>query len=349
MAKIVLTGGGTAGHCIPNLTLIPHLKKHFNEIHYIGSVNGMEKSLVKNYKIPYHAVSCEKLRRSLTVKNFSIPIKLIKGVTEAGKILDEIKPDVIFSKGGYVSVPAVIAGKKRKIPIVLHESDLTMGLANKLCAKFSNLVLTSFPETAKSVKNGVYVGSPIRKIKKTKTDISKFGFNLKKPVLLVFGGSQGAYVINETLRNALPDLLEKFNVFHICGKGNINKKIEKNGYYQVEFVNNMDEILNLSDVCVTRAGANSLFELTSIKKPCLVIPLPKGNSRGDQVLNAEYFEKKGQILVLPQSSLTEDSLKFYVNALYGNKDFIKSKMQDDYVSDKSEKIAEILSGYIKNK
>lgn len=349
MAKIVLTGGGTAGHCIPNLTLIPFLKKYFNEIVYVGSHDGMEKDLVKKHKIPYHSVTCEKFRRSFSVKNFTIPLKVIKGIDEAGKILDKIKPDVIFSKGGFVSVPIVIAGKKRKIPIVLHESDLSMGLANKICSRFSSIVLTSFPETAKTVKNGIFVGSPIRKIKKSKPNLADFNFNPNKPVILVFGGSQGAYAINQTLRKSLDRLLKKYNVFHVCGKGNINLELKQNGYYQAEFVNKMDEIINIADVCVTRAGANSLFELISVKKPCLVIPLPKGNSRGDQILNAEYFEKKGLISVLQQSSLTENSLEFHINALYNNASFIKNMQNEEFVTDKSEKIAEILAGYIKNK
>lgn len=349
MTKIVLTGGGTAGHCIPNVTLLPYLKKYFEEIHYIGSKSGMEKEIIKNTKIPYHSVTCEKFRRNFSINNFTIPTKLCKGIIEAGKILDKIKPDIIFSKGGFVSVPTVIAAKKRKIPIVLHESDLSVGLANRICSKFANITLTSFPETAKTLKNGVYVGSPIRKIKKTKFDLSSYGFNQKKPVLLVFGGSLGSYYINETVITALDDLLKTFNVLHIVGKGNINKNIEKQNYYQIEFVYKMDEIISMADVCVTRAGANTLFELSSVKKPCLVIPLPKGTSRGDQILNAEYFEKKGLITVINQNSLTPKSLVYQANALFNNKDYIKNMIIDDFVCDKSQKIADILFEHVQKK
>ena len=348
MSTIVLTGGGTAGHCTPNLALIPYLKNNFDNIIYIGSSTGIEKSLVSKSNIPYYEVPCVKLKRSLSLSNLLIPFKLIKGVKESEKILRKINPKIIFSKGGFVSVPVVLAGKKLGIPIISHESDLTIGLSNKLTSKYCRKVLTSFPETAKKLKNGEYVGPPIRSelINAPKKEIALkyFNFPQNKPVILVFGGSQGAKAINTTLYNCLNKLLEKYNIIHICGKGNLNN-VNKSGYYQREYMNNIEYAFSACDLCVSRAGSNAIFELLALKVPTLLIPLPKTQSRGDQIVNAEYFTKKGLTHILYQEKLTENSLIKSINKLYSEKDLIKANIEKTPVRDSNRLISNIICNY----
>lgn len=346
MSAIILTGGGTAGHCTPNLALIPYLKNDFDKIYYIGSENGIEKELVTREKIPYYSVPTAKLSRSFTLKNFAIPFTVSLGVRHAGKILDELKPDVVFSKGGYVAVPVVIAAAKRKIPVVSHESDYSMGLANKLTAKYCKKVLTAFPDTAKTIKNGEYVGAPLRQsLFNATASPSFFGFNDDKPVLLATGGSLGAQAINSAVLSALDELLPRYNVIHVCGKGNLPDKKPQNGYYVTEFLPQIEKAFACASVCVTRAGANSLFEIMSLKIPCVLIPLPKGASRGDQILNAEYFQKYGLAYVLPQHALTADSLAFAVNSVYSNRFNFKRNFDKRPVVDAGRYVSRVIADY----
>ncbi len=348
MATLIFTGGGTAGHCAPCLALLPYLKNEFDKIYYIGSENGIERGMAERAGIPYYGVPCAKLVRSFAPKNLAIPFRVLSGVKRAGKILDEISPDVVFSKGGYVSLPVVMAAKKRGIPVVAHESDYTAGLANKLVAKYCRRVLTAFPETAATVKNGEYAGAPLRRELFTadKTAAMKrFGFTDGKPVLLVMGGSQGARAINAALRAALPDLLPRFNVIHLCGKNNLSGTSERKGYFEAEFLNRAEDAFVCADACVSRAGANSVFELLALNIPCVFVPLPKGNSRGDQVLNAEYFQKLGLCAVLSQSVLTKESLLFSIDSVYADRKNIARRLSNYPVKDASRKIAAIIGEY----
>ncbi len=350
MSKIILTGGGTAGHCIPNVAIIPQLKSHFKDIVYVGSKYGIEKNIIEKEDIPFYEITCAKLDRSNLLKNISTPIKVLQGINQAGKIIDKIMPDVIFSKGGYVSVPLVIAAAKRKIPIVLHESDYTVGLANKICLKFSNKILTSFPETAKGLKNSEYVGSPVRKSLfnfNREVSLKYFGFDGKKPIILVTGGSQGARAVNSVFRAALPNLLPRYDIIHICGKGNLEKENTPQGYYQVEYLEKMEHALNLASVCISRAGANTLFELMALKVPSILIPLPKTVSRGDQILNAEYFQKLGLTYVLNQNVLTKDSITYAINSVYSNRLNIIRNISKQNFLDSNEKIVKIICDSIK--
>ncbi len=348
MATLILTGGGSAGHVTPHLAILPHLKNDFNNIYYFGSENGIEKDIIKN-NLPYYSIPCAKLNRKFNLKNFSIPFKLISGYRKAGKLLDEIKPDVIFSKGGYVSIPTILAAKKRKIPIIAHESDYSMGLANKLTAKYCKKVLTSFTDTAKTLKNAEYVGPPIRKslfeIKKA-TAINFFNFNGNKPILLVMGGSQGAKAINDALRKSLDEILPKYDVIHLCGKGNFSNSHVQNGYYQAEYLNNVEFAFSACSICVSRAGSNSVFELLALKIPTVLIPLPKGNSRGDQILNAEYFQKLGLAHVLPQHALTPKSLTLAINSAYSNRHNLKRNFDNFPIIDSSRLISRIIADAI---
>lgn len=350
MATIILTGGGSAGHCIPHLAILPYLKNNFDKIYYVGSENGIEKEIINRTDIPYYSVSCQKLNRKFSLKNFLIPFNVYKGIRQAGKIIDELKPDVIFSKGGYVSVPLVLAAKKRKIPILSHESDYTPGLANKITSKYCKKVFTSFPETAKQIKNGLYVGAPIRSGLNApkKKALEMFGFSGTKPVLLITGGSQGAKVINKVVRQSLDELLKKYDVIHICGKNNLDESIVKKGYYQTEYMHKIENAFSIASVCISRAGSNALFELLSLKIPCVLIPLPKGTSRGDQVLNAEYFQKQGLVSVLPQNALTKDSLIFNVNAVYNNKNNLIKNFGKYPVVDKSRQISRLIADQVKH-
>lgn len=344
MSTIVLTGGGTAGHCAPNLALIPYLKKDFDTVCYIGSKTGIEKKLIENERLPYYAVSTVKFKRNFSLSNLKIPFILAKGVSDAGKYLDKIKPDVIFSKGGYVALPVVFAARKRKIPVVSHESDFSLGLANRLAARFSEIIITAFPETAKKIKRGVYLGNPLRKSlfgADKKTALSYYGLSGEKPVLLLTGGSQGSKYLNKILRSSLPDLLPKFEVLHVCGKGNVDKKIAVKGYVQTEFTE-MDKAYAAADICVSRAGSNTLFELLALKIPTLLIPLPKGTSRGDQIVNAKYFQKKGLVSVIFQDALTEESLIYGVNSLYLNRRIIKNNLERYGIKDQSRAISKII-------
>ena len=348
MATIILTGGGTAGHCTPNLALYPYLKNDFENIVYVGSENGIERNIIENTEIPYYSIPCAKLNRVNKSKNFIMPFKVLLGVVKAGKILEKVKPDVVFSKGGYVSVPTVIAASIRKIPVITHESDYTVGLANKISSIYSKKVLTAFPETAKHVKNGEYVGSPIRKsiFKASKEEALKsFGFNGKKPILLVTGGSQGAQIINKTLRKALPELLPKFDVIHVCGKNNVAQELSQKGYFQTEYINKIENAFAVCSVCVSRSGANTLFEVMSLKIPTVLIPLPQTASRGDQILNANYFQKKGLAHVLPQENLTPESLVLSVTSAYANRFNLLRNFESNPIKDASRQISRIIADY----
>lgn len=351
MATIILTGGGTAGHCTPNIALIPYLKKKFDKIYYFGSENGIEKTLIKKQGIEYFSIPAIGLKRKFTLNNFKIPFVLLNGIKTAKTLIKKLQPDVIFSKGGYVALPTVIAGHKQNVPVIAHESDLSIGLTNKISAKYCNKVLTSFPETAQQVKNGKYIGSPIRKdlFSVSKNDGLKF-FNLsgKKPVLLVFGGSLGATSINSLLVKSLSLILPKYDVIHVVGKNRINNSLIKDGYYQFEYIDKMAYAYAASSVCITRAGANTVFELLSLNKPSVLIPLSKDASRGDQLENAEYFYKKGLIYQLVGNDISSNQLALIVDSAYNNRNNLIDNMKKYNLTDKSKEIVDILASYIYN-
>ncbi|MBE5838273.1 undecaprenyldiphospho-muramoylpentapeptide beta-N-acetylglucosaminyltransferase [Butyrivibrio sp.] len=327
MKKIVLTGGGSAGHVTPNIALIPALKKAGYEIYYIGSYNGIEKKLIEDYNIPYFGIATGKLRRYFDPKNFTDPFRVLKGFTEAVKLLKRIKPDVVFSKGGFVSVPVVRAAGALKIPYLVHESDMTPGLANKLSMSGAKKICCNFPETMRLLPadKAVLTGTPIREeLGLGDKEVGKklCGFEDDKPVLMVIGGSLGAQSVNETVRYALPRLLPYFNVVHICGKEKMdNLKLTVPGYKQFEYVKNeLKDIFAMADIVVSRAGANSICELLALKKPNILIPLSTKSSRGDQMLNARSFEQQGFSLVIDNDDLDEDILVETIEDLYKNRE-----------------------------
>ena len=310
-----MTGGGTAGHVTPNLALIPKLKENGFEIKYIGSNDGIEKEIITKNNIPFSGISCGKLRRYFDVKNFTDPFKIVKGIAQAIKILSKEKPDIIFSKGGFVAVPVVIAASIKKIPVVAHESDMTPGLANKLSEPFCNKLCVTFRESLRFIKGnkGVLTGSPIREemLCGDKINGKKIcGFTDNKEILFIMGGSLGSRLINEEVRKNIDKLLKEFNIIHICGNGNIDENlINKNGYKQFEYVNEeLPDFMSAADYIISRAGANSIFEFLALKKPTLLIPLSKKSSRGDQILNSKSFEKEGYSLMLEEEDIKGDML-----------------------------------------
>lgn len=327
MKRIILTGGGTAGHVTPNIALLPRLKELQYDIHYIGSYNGIEKELIEQLGIPYHGISSGKLRRYFSVQNFTDPFRVIKGFSEAKRLVKILKPDVIFSKGGFVSVPVVLAGKSRHVPTIIHESDMTPGLANKISIPSAAEVCCNFPETLDLLPEGkaVLTGSPIRQ-ELLSGDRFKakelVGFTSDKPVIMVMGGSLGSVAVNEAVRSILPELLKDFQVIHLCGRGKVDATLNGlDGYVQYEYIKDeLKDLFALTDIVISRAGANAICELLALHKPNLLIPLSANASRGDQILNARSFERQGYSKVLEEEELSPELLLKTIRDLYQNRE-----------------------------
>lgn len=353
MKRIVFTGGGTAGHVTPNIALIPKLKSLGYDIHYIGSYEGIERKLIEDYRIPYYGISTGKLRRYFDLKNFSDPFRVIKGFMEAKQVLKTLKPDIVFSKGGFVSVPVVRAASSLKIPCIIHESDMTPGLANSLCIPVAQKVCCNFPETLQKLpeEKAVLTGSPIRaeltKGNKEK-GLSMCGFHSGKPVIMVIGGSLGAAGINTLVREALPKLLDDFQIVHICGKEKIdNLLLSTDGYKQFEYVKeDLKDLFAMADIVISRAGANAICELLALRKPSLLIPLPARASRGDQILNAKSFEAQGFAMVADEDYLTAVTLTEKVHELYFTRQSYIESMQNSNQRDAIDKIVGLIEGIV---
>lgn len=327
MKAIVLTGGGTAGHVTPNLALIPHLQRDGYDIHYIGTAQGLERNLIEPIEgVTYHVVRSGKLRRYFSLQNFIDPFRVIAGFFDARAALKRIMPAAIFSKGGFVAVPVVMAGRTRKIPVVLHESDYTPGLANKLSVSFATKVLVTFEDTLAYTKGkGIFTGTPIRPELfegDAQRGLEFLGFSGEKPVLLIMGGSQGAQAINEAVRKLLPELTQTFDIAHLCGVGKTDPSCDGiDGYAQFEYVNKeLPDVFCASSIALSRAGANSVFEFLALAMPALLIPLPSTSSRGDQLQNADYFVRHGYSQALMQQDVTPDTLKSAILELYENRE-----------------------------
>lgn len=308
MKKILFTGGGSAGHVIPNIALIEELLSSGDtDVCYVGT-NGIEKEIVSAYPVPYYEIRCPKLVRGggarAFKKNLSIPLQFLRAVRKAKKGLELLRPDLVFSKGGYVALPVVFAAKKLGIPCVAHESDLSAGLANRLSAKKCRCVFTSFPETASELPHGKYGGALIRhSVLSVPKAQARQAMNIPQnaKVLLVFGGGSGSRAINEALRASVKALTEKYLILHVCGKGNAVESNLKN-YRQFEFIKDMGTAYACADLIISRAGSGTVFEILALKKPSILIPL-EGATRGDQKQNAEYFQRKGLCRLLPQANL----------------------------------------------
>lgn len=351
MKKILLTGGGTAGHVTPNIALIPHLRQAGYDIHYIGTAKGIEYELIKRESVPFHSISAGKLRRYFDFKNITDVFRIMAGFIQSVIIIVSIKPDVIFSKGGFVSCPVVWASWLLGKPVIIHESDITPGLANKLSIPFARKICFSFPETAKFLPagKGIHSGLPVRESLFTGSKVEGkriCGFTDSKPVLLVICGSLGSQVINAAIRESLPMLLQQFNICHICGKGGLIE--DRPGYHQFEYVNEeLPHLFALTDFAVSRSGATTLFELLALRKPSLLIPLATNASRGDQILNARSFEKQGFSKVLLQEQLNTETLIDSIRAVYGEIDSIKAAMEKSPVSNGIEMVKSVISAVSK--
>ena len=354
--KIAMTGGGTSGHVTPNIALFPGLWKNGFEIIYIGTRDGLEYNLITSEGIPFFEIQAGKLRRYIDIENIKDISKVCKGFFQAYKILKKERPDIIFSKGGFVSCPVVWAAARLNIPVVLHESDYTPGLANKISAPFATKICYAFPETVKYLphEKSVYTGLPVRNELK-EGDVFKArqfcGFLDDKPLLTVIGGSLGSAYLNEIVRANLEDLLEIFNICHICGKGKVEETLLNiNGYCQLEYVSEeLKDIFTATDMFVSRAGATVIFELLSLNKPMLLIPLSKRASRGDQILNASSFSKCGYAEYAEEEDLTVKNFFDKVLGVYKNrKNYIENQQNAD-VFKSADKVINVINSVIKEK
>lgn len=350
MKRIVMTGGGTAGHVTPNIALMPALKEAGYDIQYIGSYNGMEKELIEAQNIPYHGINSGKLRRYFDIKNFSDPFRVAHGLFQALGLMRKLKPDIVFSKGGFVSVPVVLAAKACGVPAIIHESDITPGLANRIAIKGAKKVCCNFPETLKYLpaEKAVLTGSPIRKEllsgnKEKARTLCKFE-DASKPVLLIIGGSSGSKIINDAVRKVLSELLKDFYIIHLCGKGNLDHQLDGIiGYAQFEYVSEeLTDMFALADLAISRAGANAICELLALHKPNILIPLSAAASRGDQILNAKSFAKQGFSVVLEEETLTDALLLETVKDVFANRQQYVRAMEDSGQMDSIGTILELI-------
>jgi UDP-N-acetylglucosamine--N-acetylmuramyl-(pentapeptide) pyrophosphoryl-undecaprenol N-acetylglucosamine transferase len=346
---ILFTGGGTAGHVIVNLALIPHYQQAGWEIDYIGSYEGIERDLIEPLEgVTYYPISTGKLRRYMSMENVKDPFKVAKGTLQACRIIGKRKPSVIFSKGGFVSVPVVIAAKLRRVPTVIHESDYTPGLANKLSFPFSKKVLATFEETMQYLpeQKREHVGAVIRDdlFKGKKEDGLRFtGLTGDRPILLIMGGSGGAERINETVRACLPELLNDVEIIHICGQGKVDETVQQDGYVQFEYVHDeLKDIFAATDYVLSRAGSNAIFEFLALRIPMLLIPLSLAASRGDQIINANSFKEKGFARVLQEEDLTEERLMQEIQQLIKSSPVILDRMRTYEASESRDRVIEII-------
>jgi len=354
MKRIILTGGGTAGHVTPNIALLPALKKAGYEATYIGSYTGIEKQLIEEIGLPYYGISSGKLRRYKSLKNLSDPFRVIKGYSESRRLMKKIKPDIVFSKGGFVSVPVVLAAAHKGIPVIIHESDITPGLANKIAMREAVKICCNFPETVQYLPEGkaVLTGSPIRHelLAGNKLEgLRMCNFTADKPTILVMGGSTGAVKVNDAIKAILPKLLKKYQVVHICGKGKTdNSLLRTPDYIQFEYVGaGLRDLFTMCDVVVSRAGANAICELLALKKPNLLIPLSANASRGDQILNAKSFKEHGYSAVMAEEEITPEKLLTAINDLYANSQKYIDAMTASPQGDAISKIIELIEDFHK--
>jgi len=348
--KIIFTGGGTAGHVTPNLALIKKFQEQGWDVGYIGSQTGIEKEIVAKINIPYYTIATGKLRRYFSLQNFIDPIKIFLGIFQAIVLIYKLKPKVIFSKGGFVAFPVVVAAWFNRIPAVIHESDLTIGLTNKLCLPFAKKICVTFPLTARQIKNknkAVLTGTPIRQdfLNGNVNQGRQFcGFDSNKKIILVFGGSLGADVINKNIRKILPEILVDFDVIHICGLGKIDTNCNSVGYKQFEYLHEQfAHILAAADLVISRAGANSVYELIMAKKPNILIPLAAKFSRGDQILNAKFCAENGYSELILQENLTSEVLLEKIFTTRKNSDKIIKNMHAFKALDSIEIIYSLIS------
>ncbi|RBP41122.1 undecaprenyldiphospho-muramoylpentapeptide beta-N-acetylglucosaminyltransferase [Garciella nitratireducens] len=354
MRKILMTGGGTAGHVTPNIALFPSLRKNGFEIFYIGTESGIEKKLIEQENIPYFSIKAGKLRRYFDIKNITDISKISKGYFQALSIIHKIKPNIVFSKGGFVSSPVVWAAWTKRIPVIIHESDITPGLANKISIPFSKSICYSFPETINYLPKdkSKLTGIPVRQnlFQGNKNFGKKLcSFDSKSPIVLIIGGSLGSQVLNNIIRSSLQDLLKNFQICHICGKGNFDLNLKNlKGYKQFEYVS--DELPHLfaaADIIISRAGATTLNEILALKKPNILIPLSKQASRGDQILNAESYKKHGFSFVIREEELNVEKLIDALKTVYNERNIYVKNMSKSNMANGIEEVMNVILENVK--
>lgn len=333
--SILFTGGGTAGHVTPNLALINRVLADGWKVVYVGSYQGIEKEIIGRINLPYYGISTAKLRRYLSWQNLLTPFKVIQGIFQAYFLCRRLKPQIVFSKGGFVAFPVVFAAWLNRIPVVAHESDLTPGLANRLSFPFVQKICVTFPEGKKFFRQQekvIVTGTPIRpELFTGQADKGRklCGFNENKPVLMILGGGLGSDIINRSIRKILPQLLQQFQIVHLCGKGKTDPAFaQQPGYKQFEYLNeDLADVFACTDFVISRAGANTIYELLALKKPHILIPLSKKSSRGDQIANAENFAAKGISLVVTDEELQHaDKLESTISNLLQQRTAIMDKI-----------------------
>jgi UDP-N-acetylglucosamine--N-acetylmuramyl-(pentapeptide) pyrophosphoryl-undecaprenol N-acetylglucosamine transferase len=352
--KIILTGGGSAGHVTPNLALIPALRGAGFDIEYVGAANGIEKELAEAAGLKFHAISAGKLRRYISAKNITDIRNVIKGIRQSLRIIKKLKPDAIFSKGGFVAVPVVVAARMRGVPVILHESDVSPGLANRISIPLAARVCASFPETIAALpkKKSTLTGLPLREELfrgSRAAGLNFLGFDGAKPVLLIIGGSLGSARLNGAVRETLSELLKTFDAAHICGRNNVDPAIRRLGYAQFEYLNKeLPDALAAADIVVSRAGANAVFELIALRKPALLVPLSKRQSRGDQIENAASFTRRGFGLSLADNETTAAALPAIVGELYARRAEFAAEMSKSGQTDAQANILSVICQIAQN-
>lgn len=354
---IVLTGGGTAGHVIPNLALLPLLAAGGWRAEYIGSAAGIEKKLVAEAGLPFHGIASGKLRRYFDLKNFTDPFRVALGIAQAWRQLGRIRPKAVFSKGGFVAVPVVLAARMRGIPVILHESDLTPGLSNRLAIPFAAAVCASFPETLRHLpgEKAVLTGAPIRaELFRGERARGEAFLGLPaqggapgagpRPLLLIMGGSLGSRNLNAAVRAALPALSARYRIAHLCGKGGLDPALEGHpGYRQLEYVSaEMPDVLAAADLILSRAGSNAIFEFLALQKPHLLVPLPLSASRGDQILNARAFAAEGYSRVLAEEDIAPGRLEQELALLEAHAEMHREAMRKSPVRDGARLVMDVI-------
>ncbi|MBT5015962.1 undecaprenyldiphospho-muramoylpentapeptide beta-N-acetylglucosaminyltransferase [Candidatus Peregrinibacteria bacterium] len=364
--RILLSGGGTAGHVLPHIAVVKELQKKAPQTKflYVGSKNGPEKTYAKKWGIPFKSVPVGKLRRYFSLANALDAIKVPLGVLRASLIMIRFRPDVVFSKGGYVSVPVILAARILKKPIVIHDSDAKPGLTTKIAKKFAKKILLGYPEAAQHFpkEKVVITGIPIREeIFKggIKEGLDKTGFSASKPVILVMGGSLGAQHLNKVIEKALPELLTFTQVIHITGRGKKIHHVPGNAkgyigkYKAFEYVDaELPHLYRISDFIIGRAGANSIAEIQALKKPSLLVPLGAPVSHGDQIANARVLEERGGCIIVPDSEFNSNKLIKVLKPLLSDKSALKRmsrKAYHPFNPKAAEKIAKILLAEAKKK
>jgi len=354
IAKIVFTGGGTAGHVTPNLALIEAVQADGWQVNYIGSINSVEQGMINAIDVPFFAIKSGKLRRYFSWKNFVDPFNIVWGIGQSYRLLWKIKPDIVFSKGGFVAFPVVFSAWLQRIPVIAHESDMSPGLANRLSFPFVNKICLTFAAAQTHFKHQDRVevtGTPIRKelfLGDKQKGLDLCGFSPDKPCLLVMGGSQGASGLNQAVRKALPQLTQHFQVIHLCGKGKVDANLlSQRSYHQMEYANaELPDLFAAADLVVSRSGANSLYEILALKKPHVLVPLSAKKSRGDQIQNARYFNNQGISTVLDDDTLTAEKLIEAVTDVYKNRDEIIRKINELEIRSATDSVVMIMKGIV---